>query len=274
MFSLNWSLTEDIMLYASASHGYKAGGINLDRDATLGPCVSAIGVITAGCTQAQIDAAATFRPEFSDSYEIGLRTQWFDRALTVNLTGFLTDYEDFQLNTFNGLGFIITNAGSVRAYGAELETRWNVNDNLAATFNAAWVEAQYGDEAGLGALSGRTLTNAPEWSVTGGVHYEHPIGDSGVHGFFDLNAAFRSQYNTGSNLAATKIQPEFTTIGGRIGLFGTDSQGGWDVYLWGENLTDEEIHVISFDSVFQSGSISSFLGAPQMYGATLRRRFN
>ena len=286
IFSLNWSPTDDILVYASYSHGYKAGGINLDRDATVRPVVGPVlpdGTVVG--TQAQIDAASVFLPETSDSYEFGLRTQWFDRALTVNLTGFITDYTDFQLNTFTGLGFIISNPGSVESHGVELESRWTPTDNLALSFAATWVEARYGTEPALqvdpdGAgvllpLAGRQLTNAPDWTVTGGVHYEHPIVASGnVSAFFDLGAQYRSDYNTGSDLDFRKAQESYTTFDGRIGLTGEDSAGDWNAYVWGTNLTDEDIHVISFTSVFQAGSISSFLGAPRMYGVTIRRRFN
>jgi len=66
-------------------------------------------------TPAAANSAVAFAPEFSDSFEIGVRSQFFDHTLTVNVTLFPTDYEDFQLNTFSGLGFSIANAGSVEA---------------------------------------------------------------------------------------------------------------------------------------------------------------
>ncbi len=281
--SLNWSPTDDVMLYASYSRGYKAGGINLDRDAMIRPGgpVTPTGVVVG--TQAQINAAALFLPEFSDSYEVGLRTQWFDRSLTVNLTGFMTDYTDFQLNTFTGLGFIITNPGSVESQGVELETRWTPTPHFSANLSTTWVEARYGNDPALlidpagppPALAGQQLTNAPDWTATGGIHYEHPFMSSGnVLAFVDLNAQYRSDYNTGSDLDPRKFQDAYTTLGARLGLMGQDSHGGWDAYLWGTNLTDEEIHVISFNSVFQAGSISTFPAAPAMYGITLRRTFN
>ncbi|MGE3250276.1 MAG: TonB-dependent receptor [Hyphomonadaceae bacterium] len=284
IFSLNWSPTDDIMLYASYSHGYKAGGINLDRDATVRPVVGPVlpdGTIIG--SQDAINAASTFLPEFSDSYELGIRTQWFDRQLTLNLTAFWTDYTDFQLNTFTGLGFIISNPGSVESRGVELESRWTPNDRFSMGLNASWIDAVYGNDPGLSVdpdgagillpLAGRQLTNAPEWTVSGNIHVEQPLWE-GVRGFVDLSARYRSEYNTGSDLDPRKFQDAFTTVGARIGLTGDDDSGSWDVYLWGDNITDEEVHVISFNSVFQSGGISTFPGAPAMWGITLRRRFD
>jgi iron complex outermembrane receptor protein len=278
--SLNWEPTPDILAYVSYSHGYKAGGINLDRDATVGTCVSPRGVVNGACTQADIDASAVFQPEFSNSYEIGLKTQWFNHSVTANLALFKTDYEDFQLNTFNGLGFIVSNAGSVESYGAELETRWAPTHNFFGTLGVAYTHARYGDEAlllvdpdGAGPLlplSGRQLTNAPDWTVTGSLNYEVPLS-SQFSGFANVNASYRSDYNTGSDLHPRKAQEAFTLVGGQLGL--RSLAGDWDLYLWGSNLTDQGFSNIIFSSVFQAGSFSDNIGDPRMYGITMRKRF-
>lgn len=271
MASLNWQPSDDILAYVSYSHGYKAGGINLDRDATVGTCVSPRGVVNVACTQAQINAAALFLPETSDSYEVGVKTQWLDRTLTANLALFQTDYEDFQLNTFNGLGFIISNAGSVESYGAELETRWAPTEHFFGTLGAAYTHARYGNELTLPAnLRGQRLTNAPDWQVTGSLNFEQPMSGD-IMGFASVNATYRSEYNTGSNLAPQKVQEAFTLVGAQIGV--RSGPGAWDVYLWGENITDEDYNNIIFDSVFQTGSFSSNIGNPATYGITLRKRF-
>lgn len=268
---VNFKFTDDILAYVSFSRGYKAGGINLDRDAAAATGVNpASGLVTG--TQAQVNAAAAFRPEFSDSYELGIRSQFFDRTLTLNGTYFQTDYEDFQLNTFNGLGFTISNAGSVESKGFELEGRWEAGEDLDFTFGLAHVVAKYGFEPTIPAgLRGRTLTNAPKWNVTLGTHYEHAITDS-LKGFFDISANYRTTYNTGSDLAPGKQQQGFSTINGRVGIF-QDADNGWELSLWGTNLTDEYYQLIAFDTVFQAGSISEFPAPPRMYGVTLRKNF-
>ncbi len=282
---LNYKITDDIMAYVSASHGYKAGGINLDRDAPAATGVNPdTGLVTG--TQAQVNAAAAFSPEFSDSWELGVRSQFFDRTLTLNATYFHTDYEDFQLNTFSGIGFSIANAGSVESKGFELEGAWHAGEGLDFTFGVAHVVAKYGDEAllkvnpadqlpapnGDPPLAGLTLTNAPKWNLSGGLHYEHPTGMGEIKGFFDLSANYRTHYNTGSDLCLCKVQNAFTTINGRIGLV-QDGENGWEVALWGTNLTDEYSQLIAFDTVFQSGSISEFPAPPRMYGVTFRKNF-
>lgn len=269
---LNFKFTDAIFGYVSASHGYKAGGINLDRDAPAAAGTNpASGLVTGN--QAAVNRAAAFTPEFSDSWEVGLRTQFFERTLTLNGTYFSTDYEDFQLNTFNGLGFTISNAGSVESKGFELEGNWRAGQDLTFNFGVAHVVAKYGFEPNIPVgIRGRTLTNAPKYNISGGVHYEHATGIAETKGFFDLSAAYRTHYNTGSDLAPTKEQPAFTTLNGRVGIM-SDSENGWELALWGTNLTDEYSQLIAFDTVFQAGSISEFPAPPRMYGVTFKKNF-
>jgi outer membrane receptor protein involved in Fe transport len=228
----------------------------------------------------ELGLPAAFDPEFSDSYEIGLKTQWLNRTLMANLAIFYTEYEDFQLNTFNGLNFAVSNAGSVESKGAELETRWAPVENFSANLGVAYVDAKYGDDpelaldpdgaGALPALSGQQLTNAPEWTVTGGLNYDHELVGE-ITGFANVGGIYRSSYNTGSNLHPRKEQDAFTTFNARLGI--RNDEAGWEAYVWGQNITDEGYYNIVFDSVFQSGSFSASLGEPATYGVTVRKDF-
>jgi iron complex outermembrane recepter protein len=135
------------------------------------------------------------------------------------------------------------------------------------------VVAKYGFETTVPAgLRGRTLTNAPKYNISGGLHYEHATGIGDTKGFFDISAAYRTHYNTGSDLAPTKEQPAFTTLNGRLGI-ASDAENGWELALWGTNLTNQYSQLIAFDTVFQAGSISGFPAPPRMYGVTFRKNF-
>jgi len=96
---LQYFPTPELMLYASFASGFKSGGFN------------------------QLRTAQEISPEFDDekaySYETGFRSSWFDNMLTFNLTGFFTDYEDFQAQSFTGTSIAIRNAGSFYSYGLE-----------------------------------------------------------------------------------------------------------------------------------------------------------
>ncbi len=282
---LNYKLADDIMAYVSYSHGYKAGGFNLDRDAAasvlgINP---ASGLVTG--TQAQVNEAVKFKPEFSNSYEFGVRSQFLDRRLTVNATYFHTTYDDFQLNNFNGIAFSIVNAGTVKTHGFEVEGSWQAAEGLSFTYGVSHVIAKWGDEPALQfdppdnaaplppnlPLAGRTLNNSPKWSISSGMHYEHGVRET-MKAFIDLGASYRTSLIAGANLNAAKAQGDTLLVNGRIGLF-TTGEDGWEVALWGSNLTNAYYRVVAFDSLFQNGSISEFPGTPRTYGVTFRKAF-
>ena len=283
---LQWQPDTHVMFYASYSHGYKAGGYNLDRDAG-----------TAGGVAAPAINPIEFMPETVDSYEAGVKSTLFDGMLTANLTVFTAEYQDYQVNTFGGLGFTISNAGTVESDGFEFEMVMAPADGLVLTGGVTYAESEYGEDvvtpgyldtaapAGCGitpaalggaappvgpkCLQGRTITQAPKWTFTGSIAYETPVMNT-IVGFFGINANYRSQYNTGSNLADVKIQHGFMLANGRVGLRTDDD--AWQFEVWGRNLLDKHYMVVAFDSVAQSGNFNVFPGEPATYGVTLTMR--
>ena len=105
---LSYKPTDDVLTYASFSRGYKAGGFNLDRNSLyrLGRTNDANGnrAIDASVINT---AALQFKPETVDAYEIGIK--YDGRGIDVNLAGFYQSFQNFQLNTFNGVNFVVEN---------------------------------------------------------------------------------------------------------------------------------------------------------------------
>ena len=106
---LQYDITSRINGYATYSRGYKGPAFNVFYNQTAAN-------------------TAPIAPETSDSYEVGLKSQFLDRTLTVNLAGFLEHFDNFQANNFviiNGTTTTsLTNAGFVRSEGVELEATW------------------------------------------------------------------------------------------------------------------------------------------------------
>ncbi|MCA1661640.1 MAG: TonB-dependent receptor [Novosphingobium sp.] len=123
---LSFKATDDILTYASYSRGYKAGGFNLDTSALDRRCSATAGSAAqnAACAALLALPANTpgngrpeasdlqFEPEIVDAYEIGIK--YNGPGINVNLAIFRQDFEDFQLNTFNGVNFEVTNIASCR----------------------------------------------------------------------------------------------------------------------------------------------------------------
>ena len=101
---LSYKPVDDLMVYASYSRGYKAGGFNLDRSALKSPILPFAA--TPGGAQALV-GALQFDPETVDSYEIGAK--YSTGPFGLGLTLFRSDFSSFQLNTFNGTVFLVQN---------------------------------------------------------------------------------------------------------------------------------------------------------------------
>ncbi len=143
--SMRYSWTDDVSTYLSYSRGFKSGGFSFERDGggsvfstdpTTDPSCIANGppISPGGGGLPPIFACEGLIPEFGsetvDSFELGLRSVLADGALTLNATAFHSKYSDFQVTQFTGVGFVVTNAGSVTSKGFEIEAtgarRWKV----------------------------------------------------------------------------------------------------------------------------------------------------
>ncbi len=271
--SLSYRFSPDVMGYVSYSRGYKAGGFNLDRFNQAGASAVDFTAILAG------DAVypAQFEPEIVDSIEGGLKTEWFDNQLLANLTLFYSDFETYQLNTFNGLSFFVTTVDGATARGAELEFVYlpSAIDGLSMLGGVTFAETQYDSFAPTGTadvdvLSGKQFSLAPEWYLTGAVSYTKPISNT-LEALFYLDGRWVSEQNTGSDLDPPKLQEGYTLVNGRIGIGTIDER--WALELFGRNLFDEDYIQVGFDAPLQTGSFNAFLGQPATYGVTVRSKF-
>lgn len=107
---LSYKPVDDLMVYASFSRGYKAGGFNLDRSALKAPTLPFAA--TPGGAQGLV-RNLQFDPETVDSYEIGAK--YATGPFSLSLTGFRSDFSSFQLNTFNGTVFLVQNVNGCSA---------------------------------------------------------------------------------------------------------------------------------------------------------------
>ncbi|KAF1685905.1 TonB-dependent receptor [Pseudoxanthomonas broegbernensis] len=262
----NWS--GDVMTYVSAARGYKAGGFNLDR------VQSSNGLSSGTQGIAPVDDTS-FPGEFVDSYEIGAKTTWADGNLLLNAALFHQTYENFQLNSFLGTSFVVRSIPEVVSKGVDAELMWQTGvDGLSLQGGFTYAETEYGDDplpdADLALLPGNQMSFAPKWSGNASVTYRWDIGGS-LQGRFNIGAKYMSDYNTGSDLDPQKAQDAYTLVNARLGIGARDQR--WMLEFWGQNLTDETYKQVGIDAPIQAGSWNAFLGAPRLYGMTLRVRY-
>jgi iron complex outermembrane recepter protein len=272
----SYRFNDDLMGYAGYSRGFKAGGFNLDRQFN-GPRDA----------NGYSNVDPSFSPEIVDAYEAGLKSEWLNNALLLNANLFYQITEDFQLNTFNGLNFVVESVDEVKSQGVEVDFLYFTPvDGLDLQGGFAYVDATY-EEVNTGdplvdAIAGKNLSLSPEYYLNGAVTYARPISDTMV-ARFHLDGRWVSEYNTGSDLDPEKVQDAFGLINARIGVGAADEN--WALELWGRNLTDETYAQVAFDAFAQgrrggagtsndprsSAGYAAFLGAPRTYGVTLRK---
>ena len=254
---LAYQLTDNVNTYISYSRGYKAGGYNLDQEA--------VGNRDAN---GNFVDESRFNPETSDSWELGLKGNFMDANLTLNAALFYTDFDQFQLNTFTGLGFTVGNIPAVRTEGIEIEGLYQISGSAFVSFGATYADARYVKvAAGDAHLEDQRLTQSPLWQGTASLFLEDTLPNSNWSYSFNLNFSHVGQANTGSDLDPEKIRGAFNMINTSFNLLSGD--GKWGVGLWGRNLGDTQRQQLVFDSVFQAGSWSTFGNIGRTFGLTV-----
>jgi outer membrane receptor protein involved in Fe transport len=293
---LSYKPNDDLLLYASYSRGYKSGGFNLDRSALKSPILPFAAV---GGAQALV-GNLQFDPEINDAYEFGAK--YSTGPLSVNLAIFRQQFENFQLNTFNGTVFLVQTINGcgtslqggdrdlsaatgkcdpkdvsygVVSQGVELETSLRPMRDLSVNVGLTYADTSYrnnlvGNRNGapldpaLRKLPGDNLSNAPEVVVTGSLAFTPDIGTTGLSGLFYVDTRVTDDYNTGSDLFPQKEQEGYVLVNARVGLRGPDER--WAVELWAQNLFDTNYAQVAFNSPFQAGASSAPFVDPQFPG--------
>ncbi|MFT3967042.1 MAG: TonB-dependent receptor [Sphingobium sp.] len=278
--ALSWQATDALMVYASYARGYKAGGYNLDRfELGNGGIFPQITPVTFYSPRSNGDAAQLrFGEETVNAYEIGVK--FAGKHWTATVTGFRQEFTNFQLNTFNGTGFIVQNIngcksalvgrtcaeGDVKAglvsQGVELELGANPVPGLSVRGSLTYADTRYADrlvgsrdgriplDPALFLLEGRKMFNTPDIVVTASATWTPDIGNSGLNALFHVDGRLTADTNAGADLYPEKAQDGYFLLGARIGLRGPDRR--WALEFWGQNLLDTRYSQVIFNSPLQS----------------------
>jgi outer membrane receptor protein involved in Fe transport len=177
---LSWKPIDDLLVYASFSRGYKAGGFNFDRSALKTPiAANAAGVPTTtfaalGGAQALVKNLQ-FEPEKVNAFEIGAK--YATGPFTLSVAGFRQQFKSFQLNTFDGSVFIVQNVNGCETglNGADRDQSKfaaapNFNANAGATGTCAADKVGWGVSA-TGVELEASLVPARNFRVAAGLTY-------------------------------------------------------------------------------------------------------
>jgi iron complex outermembrane receptor protein len=259
---LQYQVTPDLMTYFTYSKGYKDGGW------------------TTRLTNYE-SVLPSFGPEKSSTYEVGLKSQWFDRSLELNLAGFYTDYDGIQLNFQEGLSPTIQNAGNARIYGSELEGTWLAGHGFALSGTAGYIDAQYTSlEPGLNGTNacvqpyspcitlGSKLPKTPKWKISLSPTYTY---------YFPSEAALRlavdythtaSMFNDSFNTSVLR-RPDVDNV--NLALTYIAPSDRYELTVGGTNITDQR-YLTTGNEDYASGLIYGTYNPPAEWYLTLRAR--
>jgi iron complex outermembrane receptor protein len=259
-----YDLSDNVHAYASYSRGYKSPGINL---------------------VSQSNGVDIFvKPERVDDYELGFKARFLDGHLEFNADLFWADDNNYQANFVNSTVSpavsYITNVGKLRSRGVEVDARATPLDGLSLTLSGIYNDAYYvtykraqapyllTGSAAFVDLSGRPASGAPKWSITGGAEYVHHAGAVDV--YVGGDGSYRSGFYAAVNLDPFSYVPGYAIFGLHAGV--RAANGRWDLSGWVRNLTNKDFYnTKAVNSTY--GIVTSSLGEPRLFGATLRTRF-
>jgi iron complex outermembrane receptor protein len=277
---VSYQATDGLMMYVSATKGYKSGGWDTSAASDYGK---------SGQVIAQ-QLATPFQPEKVWSYELGGKYLSEDRRLQVNAAAFLADYSDMQTSQFNpqtGV-FQTTNVGKARARGIELETTEAPMQWLTLGLNYTYELARYtsyvqGDGTNY---TGNTIPLTPKHNVHATVDAD--FGVPGVSGTFDIGADYT--YRTVVHFLDSNAEPAFllnqSKFDGIVNMHTTwkSDDDLWHVSLFATNLTNRHTIVFGNDvsgflltpaeAANSANAVYSVVRIPtRVFGLTIRRNF-
>ena len=247
---LRYRVNDNVSVYGAYKTGFKSGGVDNN---TL-PTGSVVGLVDPDpAVRAAAEALLRFESEESEGWEVGLRSQFLDRAVTLNVTGYRYVYENQQVQIFDPavFAFATFNAGEVTTAGIDVDFTW-ATTVPGLSFSGSWAFLDSEITGDLLAASGENLKGrdagfSPEISGNLAMNWETDIGDN-LRLRISPNLAYKDDYIVGgasrnpfhpvTNPLGDLVQDSYATIDLNVSLLASDRS--WRLSLIGRNLTDEQ----------------------------------
>lgn len=256
-FILAYDLADNVNVYAKAVKGYKSGGYNIRA--------SSIERFDNG-----------FDSETLWSYELGIKSQWLDDRVRLNIAAFQSKYKDIQVNVQSDPTNIritdVLNAGKATVKGVEADLTLAPTRNLRVGVNYGFLDSRYDkiiDINGNDIADDYRFVNAPKNTLAFDINYTLPdmaIGSVSAN----INYTMQSKKYTNATIGGGKYITEgYGLLNARLNLAEIPGVEGLRVGLWGRNLTDKEYYIMQFNI----GRPGALFGEPRTYGVDVTFEF-
>ena len=252
-----YHITPDVMAYVSWGKGFKAGGWTTRLSQ----------VITS-------PSKAEFSPEYSRTWELGLKSTWFDNHLRANVAAFYTNYDNIQLNIQEGPSPVYQNAGDAKIKGGELEIQSVVARGLSINLSGSYIDAYY---TSVNPLTRIPQTALPDGTVVPGMPLDAklpktPKYKASLFPQYDFNlptgATIRSlidytytaqMFNDALNTPLLR-RPATRLLDASIHYISSDSL--YDIAVGGTNLTDDRYIAVGTTN-YSAGAVAGTYNEPR-----------
>ncbi|NIB41610.1 TonB-dependent receptor [Pseudomaricurvus alkylphenolicus] len=260
--SLDYQYTEDTLLYASYSRGYRSSAFN-------------------GGAQFAPNEVGVAAPEFVDAYELGFKTLVRDGTVQINGAAFYYDYTDQQFVNVIGVQQFLQNGEDSFIQGLELEVIARLTHNLTLNLGLGYLDTEFESltlsdtlNGGTIDLSGNELFNAPELNLNLAIDYILADNDYGV---FRISAD--TAYTAEQWFSAYNDDLNYDEIKGEAGWM-SNAKVSWDsaddrmtVALWIKNIGDNDDPTYAINLQGGFGYDYYTVGLPRRMGLDLSYRF-
>ncbi|NKB38190.1 MAG: TonB-dependent receptor [Gammaproteobacteria bacterium] len=298
MVNASYDLNDDMMVFGSYSTGFKSGGFNSDG-------FNSIGLATG--------AQRVFDSEEVDNFEFGLKSTLLDNRVRANITYFHTEISSFQDRQFDGVNFLVQNAGELTQQGVEIDIQAQPMDQLFMLFGLSYLDSDFDtftNATNLPAvvaatqaanstllsmgmapmtvpprdLTGQRNHFSPKWQVSMVAEWSDALPNMDLGWFLRGEFQHTGAQNIGAetNQNPQSVQSSYEVFNLRGGIRAEDDK--WELSGFVRNVGDEEYCQTIFnqpigttlglvDPATGGGMQRCVLGAPRTYGIEAAYRF-
>ncbi|MBM4219989.1 MAG: TonB-dependent receptor [Gammaproteobacteria bacterium] len=234
--SVQYNFSENAMVYALFSDGFRAGGRNVVRPGTVLP--------------------PDYEPDFLDNYELGFKSRWAGGRYTLNLTAFRMEWKDYQIEVVDPgplYAVLVANVGDAEIDGMSLDFTAYLWDSVDFGLNLQLLDGETkADSPQLGLAPGARLPFSADEKGSVWIEYTHPQEIAGGNFYARYQWSYMGNSLNGlpgveldGSITPANLQPSYQIADAKIGLATDD----WDVYVYVDNLTNERAVLFDQQSV-------------------------
>jgi len=261
--SLDYAVSDDVLVYGTIANGFKSGGFN-------------------GANSNTTIQLQPIREEVLTSYELGIKATLAGGAMQFNAATFFYDYEDKQEQDL-AVAFVgnisgLTNVPKSEITGAEAELTWMPAEGWGVRLGLALLDTEITEWLAVdGAasswptvvrrdVSGQSLAQSPDLQYSALVSKEWTVGAGKM-----MDAAVDISFidDTSGGAQVSDATESYSVANARVG-YGSDD-GQWRVLLWGRNITDEYYYPSAYTG--GNGPYVRSVGMPRTWGISLDYKF-